>query len=260
MGDRAKVSEPDTEAPAAVPAAGAVRTREEAILALQRSVGNAAVGRLLARQPADVDVDVDVERLDAPKRIPSPDELQKPPAKGVPQQIDANTVLITPTFGPGLQAHGHYDWGVTYALPVKAAADGWMIQELYMEANGGAPGVHFWECWKVLANKLEPEDRGSDPYDDHYEFKNVPGAQQDPSGWKRHTGIIRFYPGPLPPELGPEEPGKSFYHTKNQPTGWTGKGTRHDAYAEWSPKHNGFVGYAGLTEVRAGDKVTFRPR
>jgi hypothetical protein len=31
-----------------------------------------------------------------------------------------------------------HDWGVTYQLPFAADADGWMIQELYMEASGPA--------------------------------------------------------------------------------------------------------------------------
>ena len=71
--------------------------------------------------------------------------------------------------------------------------------------------------------------------------------------------MIRFYPGPLPSEFGPED-GSHFRKADTQPTGWTGDGMRHDAYAEWRPGLNGFVAYAGTRELRAGDHVTFRPR
>jgi hypothetical protein len=235
--ERATPAEPDRAADATGTAPPAATLRERVLL-LQRACGNAAVGRLL-RQIAEQS---DVVAL-----------------KG-PVQIDRYDVIITTVTGPGLKASGEYDWGVTYQLPFPADADGWMIQELYMDASGSQGGTHFWECWRVRAGKREPEDRGDVPYDDHYVWGNVPGAKQLPAGWKRHVGVIRFYPGALPPEFGPEESGKAFYHTKTKPTGWTGAGTRHDAYSEWDASHNGFVGYAGSSELRDGDRVTFRPR
>lgn len=227
--ERAETQTPDRAAPSTVC---------ERVLALQRSSGNQAVGRLLRQiaQPGEVT------------------ELQ------APVRIDRYDVIITPVTGPGLKPFGEYDWGVTYQLPFAADANGWMIQELYMEASGAAAGTHFWECWKVRSGNQVPEDRGSSPYDDHYVFGNVPGAAQPAVGWKRHVGVIRFYPGALPPEFGPEIAGQNFYSAHSTPTGWTGAGTRHDAYSEWDRRRNGFVGYAGSTEVREGDRVTFRPR
>jgi len=224
-------------APVGAPNATPVmRTRQGRVFALQRSHGNATVNHLLARQ-----------------------EL------GRPVQIDREDVLITPVSGPSLTAAGGYDWGVTYQLPFAAEADGFMIQELHMEsssATGG--GTHFWECWRVRSGSRVPVDRGFGGFDDHYVFGNVPGAAQPSSGWKRHAGVIRFYPGPLPSQFGPDNSGQHFYHSLTQPAGWTGRGTRHDAYSQWDatrhPALNGFVGYAGSTEVRAGDTVTFRPR
>jgi hypothetical protein len=78
------------------------------------------------------------------------------------------------------------------------------------------------------------------------------------------VGVIRFYPGPLPSEFG-RDSGANFYLTRTQPTGWTGRGMRHDAYSEWNypagrRRLNGFVAYAGTRELRTGDHVTFRPR
>jgi hypothetical protein len=210
----------------------------ERVLSLQRVSGNAAVGRLL-------------------RQIAQPDEVTELKA---PVQIDRYDVIIKTVTGPGLKPSGEYDWGVTYQLPFPADTDGWMIQELFMDGSASAAGVHFWECWKVRSGKREPEDRGEYPYDDHYVSGNVPGATQSAAGWRRHVGVIRFYPGALPPEFGKEDPDQAFYHTKTTPTGWTGAGTRHDAYSEWDRSHNGFVGYAGSTEVREGDPVTFRPR
>lgn len=246
---------------APTPAPTAARTRQQRVLALQRSHGNAAVNRLLARAPDDL---LDAEPLGVPVKLPAKDDGGGSPAPSGPVRIDREDVIISTASGPTLSAAGGYDWRVTYALPFAAEADGWMIQNLYMEGSGGTPGEHFWECWKVRSGNRAPEDRGEDAYDDRYVFGNVPGALQAASGWKRHVGVIRFYPGPLPSQFGAETPGKNFYHTHEQPSGWTGKGTRHDAYSEWDTKRqpplNGFVGYAGTTELRRGDPVKFRPR
>jgi hypothetical protein len=272
--DREPAAEPAPSAPEGVAAASGARTPQEAVLALQRSYGNAAVGRLLRSPSAQMlrrsarlsrqavseedPSTLDVEPLDVPRRIPSPGEGGGPPPKGGPVQIDRYDVIITSATGPDLRPQGEYDWGVTYQLPFPADVDGWMIQELFSESSSGSPGSHFWECWKVSAGNRGPGDRSDPRYDDHYYWKYNVGAIRDRAGWLRHVGVIRFYPGPLPSEFGADE--GTFHQTQQKPSGWTGKGTRHDAYSEWDARRNGFVGYAGSTEVRQGDHVTFRPR
>lgn len=205
------------------------------LLDLQRAHGNAAVSRMLLRQ--------DVE---APA-----------PAGPGPVRIDRADVLIRTVRGPILHDHGGFEWYVTFSLPFPAEADGFMIQELWQETAGGA-SEHFWECWRVRSGERVPTDRAQD-YDDRYRNLNVPGAPQPDSGWKRHTGVIRFYPGPLPAAFGADD-GTHFKVTWTQPASWTGAGTRHDAYSQWRPGVNGFVGYAGTDEVRAGDRVDFHAR
>ena len=207
------------------------------LLELQQTHGNAAVIRMLDRQQVE----------------------EAAPAGPGPVRIDRADVLIRTARGPILHDHGGYEWYVTFALPFAAEADGFMIQELWQESSGGA-SEHFWECWRVRSGDREPAERG-DGYDDRYRNLNVPGAAQPPSGWKRHAGVIRFYPGPLPPEFGADT-GVSFYVTWARPSSWTGAGTRHDCYSEWNTTAgvNRFVGYAGGDEVRTGSPVEFRPR
>ena len=171
--------------------------------------------------------------------------------------------------GPVLGEHGDYRWYVRYELPLGAASDGWLIQELYQDSSftdpaGGTLGDHFWECWRVRSGAqypADPSDVNGVEYDDRYVHGVVTGS---PSGWHRHVGVIRFYPGPLPPEFGTDS-GANSYLARTTPTGWTGQGTRHDAYAEWDYRGgrrrlNGFVAYAGQQELRRGDTVQFRPR
>jgi hypothetical protein len=214
----------------------------DVVVSLQRSLGNRAVTRLLARQE-------DVE----------------PTGPSVPTRIDRDDPLIQTVRGPILGERGRYRWLVRYQLPFPADRDGWLIQELYQESSGGA-NEHFWECWRVRRGERYPDDPVVEEgilYDDRY--VNGRGAETpDATGWHRHTGVIRFYPGPIPPEF-PLIGGASSSVTWTQPTGWTGQGMRHDAYSEWDypggrRRLNGFVAYAGTTELRSGDGVTFRPR
>jgi hypothetical protein len=179
---------------------------------------------------------------------------------GPPVRIEREDPLIQTVRGPILGERGRYRWLVRYQLPFAAESDGWLIQELYQESSGGA-NEHFWECWHVRRGERFPEDPVLEDgvlYDDRY----VAGRGEerpDPTGWHRHTGVIRFYPGPIPPEF-PLPSGATSSVTWTQPSGWTGQGIRHDAYSEWRPGFNGFVAYAGSTELRRGDAVTFRPR
>jgi hypothetical protein len=234
----------------AAPLPAAAGSLERTLLALQREHGNAAVGRMLAKRSA-----LRWRLLRQP--LPAEDE----PTGPGPRRIDRHDVLIGTARGPILHDHGGFEWYATFSLPFAAEADGFIIQELYQESSGGRAGEHFWECWRVRANAREPADR-VDGYDDRYRQLNVPGAAQPASGWKRHVGVIRFYPGPLPAEFGPDRSGVDFYLTRTRPSVWTGSGTRHDCYSEWDTRTgvNGLVAYAGTQELRVGSSVTFRPR
>jgi hypothetical protein len=209
----------------------------DVVTSLQRSVGNRAVTQLLARQ----------------------DEAE-PTGPSVPRRIDREDPLIETVRGPILTDHGTYRWLVRFHLPHPAESDGWLIQELYQEGSSGA-FQHFWECWRIRRDQRDPVDQAEEAgilYDDRY-VHGAGGGTPDARGWHRHVGVIRFYPGPLPASFGPDT-GANFYNRDAEPSGWTGQGTRHDAYAEWAPGRNGFVAYAGTDELRAGDRVTFRPR
>jgi hypothetical protein len=211
----------------------------DVVAAWQRSLGNAAVSRILARD-----------------------------AKPSGGQLDP---VIETVRGPILGEYGLYRWLVRYRLASPAPVNGWLIQELFMESTArealGIGPDHFWECWRIRSGEQyhgDPDDEGGVLYDDRYVrgAGSDPGA--DPKGWHRHTGVIRFYPGPLPPEFG-EDSGIHYYQTRSKPSGWTGQGARHDAYSEWDysggqKRLNGFVAYAGTTEVRKGDRVQFRAR
>lgn len=225
------------EDPARAGHRGDTAAPEPPVLELQRRYGNAAVSRLLARQPLD----------------------EAAPTGPGPVRIERTDPLIRTVRGPTLHDHGGYEWYVTFQLPHPAEADGFLIQELWQESSAGG-SEHFWECWRIRGGEREPGDR-TDGYDDRYRNLNVPGAAQPATGWKRHVGVIRFYPGPLPREFGTEG-SANFYLTWTQPAGWNGGGTRHDCYSEWNTATgaNGLVAYAGSDELRTGSPVPFRPR
>ena len=234
---RRRLEQGAERAPDAAPAPAAAG--EHALLHLQRTYGNAAVARMVARQ----------EATDAP-------------AGPLPRRIDRHDVLISTVRGPTLHERGGYEWYMTFSLPFAAESEGFIIQELYQESSAAAEGGdHFWECWRVRGGSRSPADR-SDDYDDRYRNLNVPGSPQPATGWKRHTGVARFYGGPLPSEFGADDPASNFFLTRTRPSVWTGAGTRHDCYSEWNTAsgRNGLVAYAGTEELRAGTSVTFRPR
>jgi hypothetical protein len=233
-----EAAEAQSAADQQVRSAPAAATAVDVVAGWQRSLGNKAVARILSRQ----------------------DELDGPPTR-----IDRDDPLIQTVRGPIFGERGVYRWLVRFQLPFAATADGWLIQELYQDGHEGALD-HFWECWRIRQGNRSPEDPTEEEgvfYDDRYVFGRG-GATPDETGWHRHVGVIRFYPGPLPPQFGADS-GANSYLTRTQPSGWTDLGTRHDAYSEWDyraghTRVNGFVAYAGTRELRAGDTVTFRPR
>jgi hypothetical protein len=236
-------------------------TLPASVLGLQRQIGNAAVTRLLQRDP------VELQGTSAPTAQRICGTLQASPSTGAPTRLDPLDPIINTVAGPCLEDFaGGYFWYVTYQLPAPATADGFLIQELYQEGSGGSR-EHFWECWRVRSGQTEPPNRTNTPstvtppnvpYDDRYIHGNVPGAEQAPSGWYRHVGQARFYPGPLPQEFGTDT-GVDSYIARSRPNGWTGAGARHDCYAEWGrrsgARYRGLVAYAGSREYRAGDTV-----
>jgi hypothetical protein len=42
---------------------------------------------------------------------------------------------------------------------------------------------------------------------------------------------VSFYPGPLPPEFGPETPGTAHYKSETRPASWNGHGQRHHCFS-----------------------------
>ncbi len=258
--------EPERSAPG--PARAARGSLTASVLGLQRQIGNAAVTRMLQRQEA-------VELGPSP---PTADRIcgtvAPSTSTGPPTRLDPLDPVISTVAGPCLEDWaGGYFWYVTYMLPQPAPSGGFLIQELYQQGSGGS-SEHFWECWRIRGGEQQPPNRTNTPagvspsgaYDDRYIHGNVPGATHAAQGWYRHVGQARFYPGPLPPEFGPESPTVDSYLARSRPTGWTGAGARHDCYAEWGrrstgARYRGLVAFAGTTEYRAGDTVSdSRPR
>jgi hypothetical protein len=240
------------------------------VLGLQRQIGNAAVTRLLQREAEELGTGTTTA---ASQRVCG--TLQTSASTGPPTRLDAFDPIIGTVAGPCLEDwNGGYFWYVTYTLPHPAPSGGFLIQELYQQGSGGS-SEHFWECWRIRANEQSPPARtntpaevspAGQPYDDRYRHLNVPGATLAASGWYRHVGQARFYPGPLPPQFGTDDPGIHSYITRTRPDGWTGAGARHDCYAEWGTRpggarYRGLVAYAGSFEYRAADTVNdARPR
>jgi hypothetical protein len=224
------------------------------VLALQRRIGNAATRRWLARQATEADTawtDICATAVPAPAGAP-------------PQAIAADEPLIHTVAGPCLTHWaGGYHWFVRYQLPHPAPTRGHIIQELHQQGSGGS-SEHFWEYWEVAAGAREPADRTNTPswitppglpYDDRYVHGIVPGSAQALQGWYRHVGVVRFYPGALPPQFTGDN-----RQTRVMPDGWTGAGARHDCYAEWDrrpgqPRRLGLLAFAGTQAYRAGDAV-----
>ncbi|HYI20522.1 MAG TPA: hypothetical protein VD836_17540 [Solirubrobacteraceae bacterium] len=219
-----------------------------ALLALQRTAGNRAVVRLLSRQTAPEEaVPTAPERIGDPVPLPERSHVQRgspqtptplpgatPPAcpytlsgPRVPGQQDPDILSIV---GPNLLTNGGFDWRVAFELPAPASADGWIIQQRHMNAGPGTgPGNCIWETWKVLANRTAPEGRLSG-YDDTYRNANIRPAGPGRSWWQ-HLGVVAFYPGPLPPEFGPEAAGTHHYMSDTRPASWNGHGQRHNCFS-----------------------------
>ena len=259
MRDRAATDEPSVAEPARASARTPGRAAE--ILTLQRTIGNAATGRWLARQDAVTDP---LESAWA-----NVCAIKVPATPGPPQRLDAADPKIDTVAGPCLTHWaGGYHWFVRYRLLHPAPASGHIIQELWQVGSGGSR-EHFWEYWSVASGAVSPPDPtptpaeaspAGVPYDDRYVHGVLPGGMHDRTGWYRHVGVARFYPGPLPRQF---VGARRF--TYDMPDGWVaGAGTRHDCYAQWSrepgqPRRLGLVAFAGSDEFRAGDPVTAPP-
>jgi hypothetical protein len=268
--ERDHAAEPDRAArePAATGLPARLGRIESAadVLALQRRIGNAATRRWLARQSTEADTD--------PLEASWTNICATPvaaPAGAPPQAIAADQPLIHTAAGPCLTHWaGGYHWFVRYQLPHPAPTRGHIIQELYQEGSGGS-SEHFWEYWAVAAGEREPAatDRADTPpwvtptgvpYDDRYVHGIVPDRAHALQGWYRHRGVVRFYPGALPPQFT-----GANRQTHVMPDGWTGTGARHDCYSEWDrrpgrPRRLGLLAVAGTQVYQAGDTVRgFRP-
>jgi hypothetical protein len=215
---------------AAAPATAGRATLSASVLTLQRQIGNAAVTRLLQR-----DATADAEELQAKQPAPASQRISRRssrrPRPGFPSASTPWTRSSARSRDRASRTWaGGYFWYVNYALPAPATQSGFIIQELYQQGSGGS-SEHFWECWRVRSGDQSPTNRTNTPsdvspagapYDDRYRHLNVPGASQAASGWYRHVGQARFYPGPLPSQFGADSPGVDSYITRQRPDGWTG--------------------------------------
>ena len=245
-----RAAEHAAQSPAAEPVE-AVRQAgpASALLALQRTAGNRAVVRLLSRQtvPEETIPTGPPVRIGDP--VPLPERTRRtraspptatplpgatPPACEYrisgPRVAGQQDPAIGSIVGPGLLPNGGFLWKAAFALPTAATADGWIIQQRHMNSSASTgSGDCIWETWKVRANNTTPEQRSSGGYDDTYLNANVraePGRT-----WFQILGVAAFYPGPLPPEFGPETAGQTAYKTSARPASWNGHGRRHDCFS-----------------------------
>lgn len=247
-----RAAEPATQAQPSTPEPEPVTALRGApvndLLRLQRTAGNRAVLRLLSRQTTEEEVPTGPpvrigdpvplpersRRARASPQTPTPLPGATPPAceyrVSGPRVAGQQDPAISSIVGPGLLPNGGFLWRVAYALPAAATADGWIIQQRHMNASGSTgTGDCIWETWKVLSGQSTPEQRSPGGYDDTYISASVrlePGRS-----WFQILGVAAFYPGPLPPEFGPENPGQTAYKSSARPASWNGHGRRHDCFS-----------------------------
>jgi hypothetical protein len=129
-------------------------------------------------------------------------------------------------FGPR-RVRGAYVWGVQFRLPVPAARDGFIIQEVVQTEDGAdASGrrtrfdAHYYEAWPVSLGKVSPTGSGAQqtiaqfmisqglttvpsgaeyqlPRNDIF-FRTFP---QGNVGWRIVRALAGFYEEPLPPDF-----------------------------------------------------------
>jgi hypothetical protein len=223
-----------------------------ALFDLHRKYGNAAVQRLLSESGLDYHR---LSTLPASQisRLLQRQEAVSPPTTGGGQDVTVNTIVLE------LGEHRWYMWGVDLVLPTPAAANGFIIQQVWSQVidletqsiiGTEAP---YWEAWEVEAESTVPINHGADVYLDRFTLN--PGGNPIAYGRTVKEGIVKFYPGPLPPEFGPYQPGQHFYMDfDSRPSGWDGTGTRRRIVAVWDerpghPPVNRLQAFNGITHM-----------
>jgi hypothetical protein len=179
----------------------------DAVLALQRTAGNRALGQLVAGT---------VQRASDP----------------------AVETVGEPVYKDG----GGHLWQVNFTVPGNHS-EGWVVQEINADLTpvGGGPAVphHFWEAWYVKKTPATPE---TPTPNDSYQAP----VSKEKAGRNRIKGTARFFErsetGAKWKPWEPTLPGFStesgtwandLLATTKQPPFWKGGGTDHDLNILW---------------------------
>jgi hypothetical protein len=158
---------------------------------------------------------------------------------GAPPMKASQDPEIQPVLPCSMQSCGGITWLVNFALPVPAATDGWVVQEIMYSVDVTGPGAtavqdHYWEgFWfpagstgHVCVNALSDDSYGRGP------------SKSGTTGTATWIGKAKFYEGTLPGDfMRDAEPLKSpagvLRYTRTQPAFWDGTGTAHDLTITW---------------------------
>jgi hypothetical protein len=174
---------------------------------------------------------------DASRQVLRPGHAGGPP--GAPPLKASQDPEIQPVLPCSKESCGGITWLVNFALPVPAATDGWVVQEIMYSEDVTGPGAtavqdHWWEgFWfpagstgHVCVNALS---------DDNYRRGPSKSGTKGTATW---IGKAKFYEGTLPGDfMRDPEPLKSpatvLRYTRTQPAFWDGTGTAHDLTITW---------------------------
>lgn len=151
----------------------------------------------------------------------------------MPGTSGSQDILIIDTSPPKLGSCGQASWQVQFALPTPAPQDGWIIQEINFiafTAGNNAPDdqQQYWEAWPVSQGQTTT---GASGPDDQFFIPGDPNSSTGGSQWM--LGLVKFYPGPLPPEFGSYNQGDPQPMTYTRPSIWNDTGTVHILVTAW---------------------------
>ena len=178
----------------------------------------------------------------------NPGLVYVPPPGTVPSGSQ-NPLIKTLYGGPKDLGCGGVEWLVEFQLPQKAAADGWIIQQVSRSydirlRNGkvadpklNAPKTTFWEAWPVKKGATMTTNRNNATadgrtYDDTFDQPTRPNLK----GTFKVVALAKFYEVALPATFKKQNPltrAADLPSTIVRPDFWDGTGTVHNLTVTW---------------------------
>jgi hypothetical protein len=158
---------------------------------------------------------------------------------GAPPMKASQDPEIQPVLPCSKQSCGGIAWLVNFALPVPAATDGWVVQEVMYSKDVTGPGAtavqdHYWEGFWFPAGSTGHICVNA-PSDDRYDQASSKSGMKGTAIW---IGKAKFYEGALPGDfMRAADPSNSpagiLRYTHTQPLFWDGTGTEHNLTVTW---------------------------